>query len=395
MIDDIETLLGGSSTALTLDEYQDATKHTNRTGSGLVLPFLGLFGETGSLLSEIKKKQRDMDSYSGYEPTVLEELGDVLWYFTTIVSHANVRLSSLVHHSLLSDPNLLNTPSRLTFLALQPHAVQSSPVPRPTFEAASVELAEKVGALMQYAKTSNATKMEIVSSPLLQDILKLLVRVANEAGVTLADAAQANLRKIFDRWPLSKIYPPLFDDRNDSDEQLSRQLSMIICEQTVGGYTYVVQKCNGIKIGDRLTDNILEPDDYRFHDVFHLSYAAYLGWSPVLRSLFRNKRKSNPIIDETEDGARAILIEEGVSTWIFNHAKRMNYFANLNSLEYGLLKAVRDLVKGYESEQCPLWLWEEAILSGYKAFRLLCEHRQGLVKIDLRNRTLKFERITS
>lgn len=230
---------------------------------------------------------------------------------------------------------------------------------------------------------------------LLHDILMLLVRVANEAGVALADAAQANLRKIFDRWPLSRTYPPLFDERDDPDEQIPRQITMTIYERTVGGTTYVYQKCNGIKIGDRITDNILDEDDYRFHDVFHLSYAAHLGWSPVVRSLFRVKRKSKPRIDEAEDGARAILIEEGVSTWIFNHAKRLNYFANLKTVDYGLLKAIRELVKGYESEKCPLWLWEDAILRGYDIFRLLCEQRQGLINVDLRKRTLEFESITS
>ncbi|MFC6737795.1 hypothetical protein [Methylobacterium tardum] len=41
---------------------------------------LGLFGETGSLLSETKKKQRDARSYLGYEASVVEEMGDALWY---------------------------------------------------------------------------------------------------------------------------------------------------------------------------------------------------------------------------------------------------------------------------------------------------------------------------
>lgn len=60
---------------------------------------------------------------------------------------------------------------------------------------------------------------------------------------------------------------------------------------------------------------------YRFHDVFHLAYAAVLGWSPVLRALLKCKRKSHPWLDENQDGARAILIEEGISTFVFNHAK--------------------------------------------------------------------------
>ena len=110
-----------------------------------------------------------------------------------------------------------------------------------------------------------------------------------------------------------------------------------------------------------------------------MSYAALLGWSPVIRSLFRVKRKSQPKIDETEDGARAILIEEGVSTWIFNHAHRLNFFEHMDRLDYGLLKAVRELVRGYEAEHCPLWLWEDAILEGYRVFRMLRRYRRGIV----------------
>jgi hypothetical protein len=57
---------------------------------------------------------------------------------------------------------------------------------------------------------------------------------------------------------------------------------MTFKEKNVAGKTFVIQQCRGINIGDQLTDNHLEPDDYRFHDVFHLSYTAILGWSPVL-----------------------------------------------------------------------------------------------------------------
>ena len=48
------------------------------------------------------------------------------------------------------------------------------------------------------------------------------------------------------------------------------------------------------------------------------------------------------------------------------------------TLPFDLLKHVRQFVAGYEPERCPLWLWEEAILEGYAAFRFLREHRRGL-----------------
>jgi hypothetical protein len=157
---------------------------------------------------------------------------------------------------------------------------------------------------------------------------------------------------------------------------------MEIVEKRAGEKTYVIQRCNGISIGSRLTDNKIEEDDYRFHDVFHLGYAAILGWSPVIRALFKVKRKSRPKIDEAEDGARAILIEEGIATLIFNQALRLNFFESVTSLDYSLLKLVHEFVRGYEVERCPLWQWEKAILEGFRVFRALRKFRAGKVLVD-------------
>jgi NTP pyrophosphatase (non-canonical NTP hydrolase) len=77
-------IFGESSESLTLNKYQSLAQKTDakaRQGDRAVaFPLLGLFGEIGSLLSELKKKQRDADSYVGYQHSVIEEFGDVLWY---------------------------------------------------------------------------------------------------------------------------------------------------------------------------------------------------------------------------------------------------------------------------------------------------------------------------
>ena len=62
---------------------------------------------------------------------------------------------------------------------------------------------------------------------------------------------------------------------------------------------------NGVFIGDPLTDNMLDPDGYRFHDVFHFAHAAILHWSPTFRALIKHKRKDDPKVDEAQDGGRA------------------------------------------------------------------------------------------
>jgi hypothetical protein len=140
------------------------------------------------------------------------------------------------------------------------------------------------------------------------------------------------------------------------------------------------------------TVNRADPDGYRFHDVFHLAYMTHLGWSPVIRSLLKLKRKSNRKIDEEQDGARATIIEEAISTWIFNHAHAREYFKTKQQgrLSYDLLKQVHDMVRGYEVHECALWQWERAILDGFSIFRDLMENGGGIVRVNLSARTITF-----
>ena len=126
---------------------------------------------------------------------------------------------------------------------------------------------------------------------------------------------------------------------------------------------------NGVFVGDPLTDNIHDADDYRFHDVFHFAHAAVLHWSPTFRSLIKHKRKSNPAIDEAQDSGRAIVVEEGLTAWIFSRAKVLGFFEGKKGISFDMLKTIQQFVAGYEVEQCPLKLWEDAILQGYEVFR--------------------------
>ena len=193
-----------------------------------------------------------------------------------------------------------------------------------------------------------------------------------------------------------RTHPEPLDAGADAEERLPRELQIDIFERQIGGQTYVFQRCNGLNIGDRLTDNAIEADDYRFHDVFHFAHVAVLTWSPVVRSLLRLKRKSDPKVDEVQDGARAILVEEGITTWIFGKAIKLDFFDRMQpgELSFDLLKHVRQFVAGYEVDQCPLWAWEEAILQGYAAFRFLRLHRRGRLHIDMNCRRLAIEALS-
>ena len=380
------TIASYATQALTTDKRSD--------GASLTFPMLGLFGETGSLLSEVKKKQRDRNSYKGYAGAVVEELGDVLWYLTSVASRSGITLDEIAANVGRGYADWQKTSdAALTFAALQPDIMPRQFEPTSAFENTLMQLAGEVGMLVIDQQDGRLADNQAVLAGRLVAILSMIVQAANEAGITLEAAAVKNLSKIFDRWPRERIYPEFLDAGALPDEQLPRTLTIDIFEREVSGQSYVYQRCNGLNIGDRLTDNAMIADDYRFHDVFHFAHVAVLSWSPVIRSLLRLKRKDNPKIDEAQDGARATLIEEGVTTWIFGQAANLEFFQGMGvgDLPFDLLKHIRQFVLGYEAEDCPLWLWEEAILQGYAALRFLRKHRRGRVHVDMNSRRLSIE----
>lgn len=358
-------------------------------GGSLVFPLLGLFGETGSLLSEVKKKQRDRASYRGYAGAVVEELGDVLWYLAAVSSRVGRSLPEVFAEAAA----MAGASGAVTLAALQPAVMPRAGEPTVAFERTLLKLAGEVGLLVTDLQEQDSRGHDSLPGSRLAAIAGTLIRAANEAGVTLEAAAVKNLAKIADRWPRERHYPAPLDAAAELEERLPRKLVIEILERQVLGRTFVFQRCNGINIGDRLTDNAMNADDYRFHDAFHYAYVAVLGWSPVIRALFRLKRKSAPKVDEAQDGARATLIEEGITTWIFGQAIELDLFAGMKpgDLPFDLLKHVRQFVAGYEAERCPLWLWEEAILQGYAAFRFLRNHRRGRLILDLDQHQMTIE----
>lgn len=383
-----------SAGTLTLDTYQKAAHKTDKlfkTDRGLSFPLLGLFGEAGSILSEVKKKQRDKTAYIGYQKTVIEEFGDTLWYLNAIACRSHISLAYIGHNiDRPVEDWQFSAPEDLKFVDLQKSVGTKASEPSGQFERRLLKLASEVGLLVVDFQVGRLEDNQASIVGRLVAILRCLRDAAEEAGLSLADAAAENLRKSYDRWPQQRRYPPLLDENFPEHEQLPRQFSLTLVENGEPGKRQVTPYYEGSPLGDKLTDNRMEDDDYRFHDAFHMAFAAKLGWSPNLRRLLKRKRKSVPKIDEVEDGARAVLIEEGVSTWVFNHAQRLNLFEGVPALDYGLLKTVREFVEGYEVASMPLWLWEEAILSGYELFRELQANRGGVVTADLENRTLAY-----
>ena len=70
------------------------------TSLSLVVPMLGLAGETGQLLSEYKKHLRDGEAHRLFKERVSEELGDLLWYIANVASKFDLSLSEIATANL-------------------------------------------------------------------------------------------------------------------------------------------------------------------------------------------------------------------------------------------------------------------------------------------------------
>jgi NTP pyrophosphatase (non-canonical NTP hydrolase) len=372
-----------------INGYQRAVSETDKLPLGdLETSIMGLFGEVGSLLAVLKKKRRDGAAYATYDAAILEELGDVLWYFTSIANRAGLDLAVLCQRVTrdIKDWDTVE-PGFGTFGDFEAAYTDAGAT---QLSSQMTLLADTAGEMVRHLRLGHlASNRDAVSADLVH-VLRALHATAGAADVGLQQAALGNLQKIFSLYPADRTYPPLEDAHLERNERLPRRFVMFMEEIQKDNKTYVIQKCGGVIIGDRLTDNKTEQDDYRFHDVFHIAYAVHLGWSPVLRTLFRVKRKSEPKTDENQDGARAILIEEGISTFIFGRGLERKLFDGLTRLDFDLLKMLQDFVRGFEPERCALWQWEKAVIDGFRIFRELKKHRRGYVIADLEAHTLDF-----
>lgn len=390
---------------LTLTEYAKQAQRSDRFGDDPSAPQyyrFGYFGEIGGLLAALKKVSRDKLLETDRD-FAAEEIGDALWYLVA-TSHAQgvspAELSTACLFALREHFGETTKPitDEVTFKNLD--AIIEAQVCKQREDQALLlgHLAAAAGALAEERLPQTHFRDTFRRDEILGRHLSFLVRAAAAFELSFEQIALKNLEKISDRWPGNEVqYPPLFDEQFPEYERLPRQFTVLFEERTGGKQNHVVQSINDVFVGDRLTDNSVEEDGYRFHDVFHLAYVAHLGWSPVIRGLLKRKRKSVDEVDENQDGARAMIIEEGIATWIFNHAKqRGDFFENVESgkLAFSLLKQIRSMVRGYEVDRCPLWQWERAILDGFTVFRQLYKARGGKIHVDMDDRTIRFETIT-
>jgi NTP pyrophosphatase (non-canonical NTP hydrolase) len=364
-----------------IGDFDRLTRETDRFGPDEIAPvLLGLFGEVGSVMAAAKKHRREGKAFVGYRRAVEEEFGDVLWYFAALCRRLGVGLDSVLVSATSQEGYARSVAA--SDVPAGPVSKVSVPPIAGVLDNVLLHLGAAAADLLTVAKNSRDVERKL--STFADSFLKSL----KVAEVSFAEVAYSNVRKVRGRFldPVASELPT-FDEDFSEDERLPEHFEIVIRERR-GGHS--ILEMNGVVIGDPLTDNIADKDGYRFHDVFHFAHASILHWSPTFRALIKRKRKSDPRVDEIQDGGRAIVVEEGLSAFVFSHAKQLDFFAGQRSLSFDVLKTVRQFVDGYEVDACPLRLWEDAILQGYDVFRRVRGENGGIVSGSRSRRRLEF-----
>jgi len=370
--------------SLSIAEYELASARTDQLPQDALTPIrLGLFGEVGSLMTTSKKLHREKNAYAAYSHAVIEEFGDTLWYFAALCRRLGYKLEDIVADA--SNGEDVSSELVASTLPEVPLACVKSFTNQSTHDDLLLKLGRDTAALLDQSSRSSLQR------ELLIEFSRTYLMAMQTCGVAFSAIMRTNIEKTdgrFLRPDFEKL--PVFDAEFPEEEQLPENFRIEIMQRING-------KCclrwNGVFIGAPLTDNIGDSDGYRFHDVFHLAHAAVLHWSPTFRALISHKRKSDTKLDENEDGGRAIVIEEGLTAYIFSCAKDLKFFDGQSSVSFDLLKTINKFVRGYEVERCPLWLWEKAVLDGYEVFRQIVANNGGTVIGDRNTRTISYEAI--
>jgi NTP pyrophosphatase (non-canonical NTP hydrolase) len=224
----------------------------------------------------------------------------------------------------------------------------------------------------------------------LGDVLWYVAALSTRFGLDLDDVARANLTKTRDRWLPTAA--SMLDEGFPEHERLPRTARFEFVTGTDGaGHPTAQMRFDGRWCGDRLTDAAHVHDGYRFHDVFHLAYAAVLGWSPVTRMLLGRKRRSQPEVDLAEDGGRAIACEEGIALHAFAYATSHDYLRGIAHVDQQVLDIIAGMTAQFEVGVRTAAEWERAILVGFQTWHRLRENDGGVVLLDAERRCLEFQ----
>lgn len=98
--------IGYDITEMDFNSYQEkawvTAKYPNMHNN-LTYPTLGLTGEAGEIANKVKKIQRDYNSILTLKmrETLIDELGDVLWYIAAIATELNCPLENIAKNNII------------------------------------------------------------------------------------------------------------------------------------------------------------------------------------------------------------------------------------------------------------------------------------------------------
>lgn len=371
------------SASVSIADYAAGVAETDVIDPTDLSPIMqGLYGEVGGIMSTAKKHVREGKAYPGFGRAAEEEFGDTLWYLAALCRRLQISLNDLLVTA--ANGSGFRAEGAASDVGVGALAQVWTPISVAPLDDTLFRLGRAAAALLGDARPTEAD---------MQAFAVCYLEALHASGLSFANIARRNLEKARGAFISPQIDDlPDFDAKFLCDEQLPRQFRIRI-SQRKSGKSYL--QWNGVFIGDPLTDNIADPDGYRFHDVFHFAYAAILHWSPVIRALIKHKRKSVAEYDESQDSGRAIVVEEGLTAWIFARAKELNFFEGQDRVSLGILKTIGEFVQGYEVDACPLKLWERAILEGYSVFRQVRDAEGGWIVGDRESRTIRYETLES
>ena len=75
--------------------------------------------------------------------------------------------------------------------------------------------------------------------------------------------------------------------------------------------------------------------------------------------------------------------------YVWEYAKRHKFLAGVKSVDYRVLKTIKDLTSGLEVKARSGHQWEEAILAGYDVWRQINERRRGVIEVDMEARRIE------
>lgn len=318
---------------LSFSEYQRSASETSQlpleTPQNAIPPMLGLSSEAGAILDSQKRFLRERIDLDANKEFLREELGDLLWYTSAVATACGLNLEDIASANLARARDLYVGPS----------------------ESAAARMRSLPSLDAGYPDEERFPRVLVVRFVQRQEKGRLL------ATVRLV-AAKPN------------PFPQGAYERDGKKV----------------GFTI------GDVLGGDLTDNSRRADAYRFHDAVHMAFMAVLGWSPTIRALLRLKRKSNPSIDEAEDGARARYTEEGLSAVLSRLASRRLGFRSEASVDGTVIEIAKAATKDFEVESLPGWVWRRAISQGFEAMKLLSDNAGGFLTADLDRRELVYSK---